>query len=142
VVHLFVEIPNSLDRETFDESDWWEDQLMCKDYQSIISSFLEEGVSWSKSLRLWGDLEKDCVSILMDNHRIVEVEIRIDVRRVNTSYVENICHFAKLCDCMLLTEDLNLIEPDGELLLRQIVHSKASKFVSDPVSFLHGLGDS
>jgi len=132
-------IPDSLDREIFDSTEWWKEPL-CQDYESEISSFLKEGKSWSESIRAWGEEDSDRLNLLFDNGHIAEVEVRIDVGKLDSRFLEDICTFAKLCDCLLMTEEFALIEPDVELLLDQIGKSNAWKFVSDPAGFLKKLG--
>lgn len=98
--------------------------------------FLKESQPWSKDIRAWGDEQGDYISVMFDSGHIVEVEARIDVRRLNKVYIENLCRFASTCDCLLLTEDSILVEAEFDLLLHQIRQSKAYSFVSDPVGFL------
>jgi len=129
-------IPDSLGPEIFVSTEWWTAPLW-QDYESQISSFLKEGKSWSESIRMWGDEDSDRLNLIFDNGHIAEVEFRIDVGKLDLRFVENICTFAKLCDCLLLTEEFALIEPDVELLRHQIGNSNAWGFVSDPAEFLN-----
>lgn len=139
LVQLFSEIPDFLDREIFDSINWWDEKDISQHYDSEIGSFLNESQSWSESIKIWGQEDSDHLSVLFDNGRVVEVEVRIDVRALNLVFVENVCSFARLCDCLLLTEGMALVEPEVDLLLHQIGKSNAFSFVSDPVEFLDKL---
>ena len=109
---------------------------MCWDYEADISLFLKESRSWSKDIRVWGDEQGDYISLLFDSGQVVEVGARVDVRALSKVFIENLCRFARTCDCLLLTEDSILLEADVDRLIHQIGQSKAYSFVSDPVGFL------
>ena len=136
LIQLFSDVPKSVDRETFNSTDWWNPEDRCPDYEAYISLFLKESQPWSKDIRAWGDEQGDYISVMSDSGHVLEVEARIDVRQLNKVFIENLCRFASTCDCLLLTEDSILVEADFNLLLHQIGQSKAYAFVSDPVGFL------
>ena len=138
LVLLFGQVPDSLDPETFDSTDWWKEQV-CQHYESSVGSFLKERRSWSESIKAWGEEDGDRLNLLFEEGHIVEMEVRIDVRTLNMDFLENVCSFAKRCDCLLFTEELALIEPEVDLLLHEIGRSNASAFVASPIGFLDRL---
>lgn len=136
LIQFFSEVPKSVNRETFNCTDWWNHEDTCWDYEADISLFLKESQSWSKDIRAWGDEQGDYMSLMFESGHVVEVEARVDVRVLSKVFIENLCRFARTCDCLLLTEDSILLEADVDLLLHEIGQSKAYSFVSDPVRFL------
>ena len=136
VIQWFSEVPTSLDRETFNSTDWWDHEDVCREPEADISLFLKESRSWSNDIKVWGDEQGDYISLIFDSGQVVELEARVDVRALSKDFVENLCRFARTCDCLLFTEDSNLLQADVDLLLHHIGESRARSFVSDPVGFL------
>lgn len=136
LVGVFGSVPNQLDSDTFNDTDWWSEHA-CPDYEAALGSLLKESESWSAGMRNWGDDDGNFISVFLEDSQIAEIGVRFDVRALDPDFVEGVCNFSKQCDCLFFTEDLKLIEPDPSLLLDEIGHSDAFAFVSDPVGFLN-----
>jgi hypothetical protein len=53
--------------------------------------------------------------------------------------VRRICLLARDLGCVLLTSEYEILAPDESMVLANLNHSTAKKFVEDPVSTLQGL---
>jgi hypothetical protein len=71
--------------------------------------------------------------------RAEDAHIRIDLRSININYLDAVCRIARDSDCYFLTEDLMLIKPERERLLKEIEQSNAFRFVTDPRAFFDNL---
>lgn len=138
LVELFGEVSPRLDSETYEVTDWWSGQV-CAGYDEVLARFLKEGGSWSEEIRNWGDEQGDFISVVYEENQVTEIRVRIDVRELNHEYLRILCDFARRYESLFLTEDLKLIEPDLNLLLRQIAESDAFAFVEDPATFLNSI---
>ena len=83
---------------------------MCREPEADIYLFLKENRSWSNDIKVWGDEQGDYISLMFERGQVVELEARVDVRALSKDFVENLCRFARTCDCLLFTEDSNLLQ--------------------------------
>jgi hypothetical protein len=137
----FEGIPQNISPEYFDKVDWWDLHQPKQNFRNTISLFLSEYKTWNEFLLSWGSEEGNRIDIDIDvNGKIEDVFIRIDVRELSKSFLENIIYLAKEWDCYLLVmETMKLIEPDITILLNQLDHSKANLFVTNPQRFFEVL---
>lgn len=140
LVELFGTVPTHLDQKSFDELLWWENQgCSIDDMELSLGSFLRPRRSRTADIKCWGDEDGDCVSVIVDDHRIAEIAVRINVQTLDPEFIENVCTLSTLYKCVLRTERSKLIEPDRDLLLQEIAHSAAAAFVLDPIQYLKRL---
>ena len=138
LIELFSTLPNRLDRDTFDQIEWWENEgRTIQDAELRLGTFLRPRSSWTERIKYWGKDDGDCVSVFVEGNRIAEIGVRINIQKLDSDFVENVCKFSKLYQCLLLTEQLRLIEPDRDSLLEEIANSDASAFVLDPTAYLN-----
>lgn len=62
LLELFSKIPDSLDPESFNSTELWDQQSIGQDLESRISSFIKKCPSWSENIKAWGDEEGDFVT--------------------------------------------------------------------------------
>ena len=139
LLEVFTSIPDTIKRDVFDSVLWWGDFQPPTDYRSFISTFLDEDASWSKEILAWGDRDDNRVEVMLGRGDVAEIFIRVNVRELNLSFLEGIITFAKYCDCLLLTEEMKLLEPDLSPLTSEINQSAAQRYVADPIAFLNDL---
>jgi hypothetical protein len=103
---------------------------------------LRERVSWSTSMRMWGQEEGDDAYVLYSDEsmrKVEEIAFRIDAGAVSTEMIRKICMFAKHQECVFITVDGEILAPDEGMLLAAIKDSTAKKYIDDPVSTLKSL---
>ena len=105
----------------------------------MLSSFAQAGSSWCEDIELWGDMEGDRVEVCRDKGKVDTVYIRVNAANLDTSFISGVSNFAQACDCLIFTEDKEIIEPNPELLGKAVLQSNAARFVSSPREFLRNL---
>ena len=91
---------------------------------------------WSGTTLAWGHSDCDIVEVLYAGSMVEEFAVRLDLREANPRLLAVVCRIAGLSNCCLRTEDGMLIEPQAELLAREMQQSTAFRFVTDPRGFL------
>jgi hypothetical protein len=136
---VFGYVPTKLDRETFNAVNWWQTFHLPSQYREMLSGFAQAGTSWCEEIELWGDMEGDRVEVCRDEGEIDTVYIRINAANLNSDFINGVSDFAQACDCLIFTEDKELIEPVPKLLGKAVLQSNAARFVADPHEFLRNL---
>jgi hypothetical protein len=140
LLNIFGFLPAKIDKESFNARNWWHNTKLPNGYREILSSFVPVGSSWCEDIELWGDEEGDRIDVSHDEGRIDAVYVRISAISLNKSFVSCVAQFAQTCDCLILTEDDQLIEPSPDLLGKAVLQSNAARFVANPRKFLDDLG--
>lgn len=135
MLQLVGYIPNILDPVLADTVDWWKGVQLPSDYETILSGILSPGASWSKSLKGWGDYDGDRIELLYENGSVVEINVRINIIKINLEYVSRLADFAKQTDSLIVNSNLELIEANLEAILKDIKSSRAFLFLQDPKAF-------
>ena len=126
-----------VDREVFNATDWWSDHRLPAAYDQEFSRMLSsEGAELVSGIRTWGTPDGNRIDVLIESDRECEVLVRADLRSPDVEFLRRILALASQHGCVLLTEDLRLIEPDLQTLASQASQSPAAEFVSDPAGFL------
>lgn len=93
-----------------------------------VNSFLPQGKSWHKNLKIYGDLASNCFEILFDDeNRIVSVSFRIDF---TSDYKIILNKIIKLCirkKLLILDECLNIISPISYEKIENIITKSSRK---------------
>lgn len=112
--------------EAFDHIEWWRYLT----YKSINFNSLRDlplSESWSKDIILLGDVNSNCVEILIDGEKLIEVSLRIDLRTKYKVMIESVCAFAEDNGLLFLNENLKRIFPFPEIISRDIDNHGAFK---------------
>lgn len=95
-------------------------------------TFLEKEDSWSKDIIQFGSLESTCIELLLENSRVVEVSIRLDLRTLNRLLLSDVIDYIKRIDANIYYND-EIITPSYENICSIIRASDAHKYCSNPV---------
>jgi hypothetical protein len=130
-------IPDQIELSRIDD-DWWETASWPSDYAQTLSSFIARGASWDEDLELWGTSDGNRIDIWREAGRVVELFVRIDVRRLDSAFLERIVRFSRSVDCLIWSPKARggLFEPCAERLQTEIRQSRAWEFVHDPAGYL------
>lgn len=139
VSRLWANVPTRLTEVQLERIEWWNSFQPPADYDKAIARFLPPADSWSKNIKCWGAEDGNVVEIVMNKGRVVEINVRVDVRALQPDFLEELIGFAKQCDCLILCEDLSIIKPYVSVLLSKIKASAAWRFVANPERFLLSL---
>lgn len=105
--------------EAFDNIEWWK----YRTYKSVnFNSFKELSFqeSWSKDIKQLGDINSDCVEIFVQEEKIIEISIRIDLRKNYKSMIEYICEFGQNNHLCFLNGEFKLISSIPEVINQDI----------------------
>jgi hypothetical protein len=80
---------------------------------------------WCGTVTAWGSYDTDLVEVAREDHCIEWFLVRIDLREAHSRFLSVVCDISSLSDCYLLTEDRQLIPPQGEALLVVLKWSNA-----------------
>ncbi len=134
--------PITVPEEMCDGHSWWRGVAHPLGLEEMISNILPQAVSWSDEMKMWGDKKTNDATIgYSDSGKTAVdfVEFRIDAFRVLTPYVMKLCNLAKFFDCVFVNSNRLVLEPNDSSVLSDIDHSKANRFVKDPISTLQSL---
>lgn len=123
--------PEALDDVALQISGSEQEQLFAQ-----ISEMLPEAERWSDSVKAWGDSKRDDVQIFLGERGVEAVIIRIDVRNVDTDFIEATHALARAFGWVFLGEQEAVIQPSRHAVLRAIRHSTARRYVENPRSYL------
>jgi hypothetical protein len=122
--------------EQFDATSWWAGNDLPPGYRELLAALLPRAASWSPAVELWGEEAGNRIDIARDAEALDEVRARLDVRQLDTGFVEGLARFAATADCCFITEEFEVIPPDAGALLKEAKNSSAYRFVLDPQAFL------
>lgn len=143
VLELFAMVPQSIETEVFEETEWWKGYQLSSAHEQILDQCLARYTpSWRSNSQEWGAEDGNRVSIGVLDDSIDWIWIRIDVRDVSSTLLECLVKFAKEVDAVLLViESMSIIEPDKQGLRREILGSNAFRFVADPEKYIKDFDD-
>jgi len=133
-IKSFFKDAMSITNDDLNEIDWWKYSQLDLDKFKIFEKLLMRKKSWSKDIILFGEEDSDCVEILMDNKKIVEVSARIDLRHNYKNILNNLCDFAQSNNCIFLNDSLNIIYPnilvmENDILKNNVYKNFLDKFI-------------
>ena len=100
--------------------------------------FLEKIESWSNDIIQYGNLDSTCIELLLEDRRIVEVSIRLDMRTIDKALLTAVINYIKNMDAEIYYNG-EIIPPSLENFRNIMRTSHAYKYCSDPVNFLDNL---
>lgn len=139
VTKKFAGIPLRLDCRDLEESEWWSNESLPSDYAETLGQLLRVSDSWSQDVQIWGEQDGNRFQVVKQHGQVVEMAAFINVRRLDMRFIEDVVAFAVHCNCMILLDDMTLLEPNPCELLSRIEGSKSAYFVNNPEGFLERL---
>ncbi len=91
-------------------------------------------------LRVYGVLEGNRIDLMSQHEKIDEVRVRLDLRRIDEDVIKRALEYARATDSILLTQELEIVEPLQSSLLKEIEDSSAHRFLVDPGPYLDSRG--
>ena len=81
----------------------------------------------------------DRVEVCWDEGKMDTVYVRVNAANHDSSFISGVSRFAQACDCLIFTENKELIEPNPRLLGKAVLESSAASFVANARDFLRNL---
>lgn len=139
-VHAGSEVPAQFQESQSRDVNWWAgSSALVPEMRKRFSSLLPQAASWSDRIEKWGDDDGDRIDLVRDEAGIVDVFVRIDVRQLSKPFIGGLITVCRSLDCVLFTEQQEVIASEEAVLLRAISKSEAARFVDDPRDFLDNL---
>lgn len=122
------------DKETsnikLDEEGFIDDEKLWSKYSDkirsieLIKKYLPESESWSDSLRIYGNIDSNCLEIYYNKEKINSISFRIDFRTDYNLILNNIIKFCKINNLSLIDEELKILPLDESEIIKKIAKSK------------------
>lgn len=101
-------------------------------------SFLKKNESWSNDIIQYGSLQSTCIELLMENGRIVEISIRLDLRMLTKSLLINVVDYIIRLNSNIYYQN-EIIIPSITNISNLIKKSDAYKYCQNPLTFIDDL---
>jgi hypothetical protein len=135
-------LPLAIPMELAEEFRWWSENQPATGFEQQISLILPEAKSCSTSMRMWGQEESDDAHVIYSDERkdtVEKIGFRLDANKISPELVHRVYVLARQLRCVLMTAEYEILAADEPMVLAAVNHSKAKRFVEDPVSTLLGL---
>lgn len=128
----FGSIPQRLTPAEFDEVGFWQARQPPADVCDRFSHWRKEIKAWTPELRWWGFEDSDRVDLWTTDGRVSTIEFRIELRRLDMSFIQLIVDLARDSECMLFSAHSGqLIEPLRDHVLNHLRKSNGVNEVWD-----------
>ena len=129
-------IDDSVSEAGLETGAWWSYAKLPAELEGVLDAVLPIGKSWSADLEMRGTEDGDRIDVYRNDGAIESIEIRIDVRELDSAFLEHVCELTRRLRCKLYAfESREALEPDLFTLSQAIRRSNAARFVSDPERF-------
>lgn len=136
VKEYFSVTPQYLAQNKFESMNWWDNIYKSRFVQFFDSTLPRYLMPWAKNTEAWGSDDGNRIMLGVENDKVTDVFIRIDVGRLDEVFVESLVSFAEKNDFLFFTlESGKFIEPNISDFLEQIRESRAMLFVENPEIF-------
>lgn len=128
-----------IDEKLYSETDWWDGSLSYREVASRIDAFIDRRNSWCDSLMTWGVEDGNRVDMLVDAELISELQVRLDLRNLSESFIQQIVALADSIGGVFCADDGALIPADMRFVVAALGHSDAARFTANPLRFIKTL---
>lgn len=123
---------------------WWLDLNITLDNILPLLKTFGNIQSWtqnSEELRSFGDTDTNDISVSFNGTTkiVEEVSCRLDLRKLDKSFIDKVLSLSIQFDCLLMDKQGRLYQPSMVALFDTIKLSNANRFVGDPEQFLNDL---
>lgn len=120
-----------LNLDTFKEEVFFEDDYFWNDIELDISKIVgylaekfEEGESWSDELKVYGDIDHNCIKVLIEENKILSMSFRVDFILDYSLFLYKVIDFCKIFNFLIVDSDLNILDLDFYEIKKNIQFSK------------------
>ncbi len=138
LIKRFGEIPKTIDEEILWKENLEEGIDLPIHYENFLNRLGEKEIlKWTEKSFNWGDYDNgNHITIDCKEKNKVSAFCRFHVGKWNEIFVEDTLSFAKMCDCVLLTTNQTIIEPEIDLLINEVKNSNSYRFCKNPTQYL------
>ena len=138
LIKRFSKIPKKIDDEVLWKGNLEERVALPENYESFLSRLGEKGfLKWTYKSYNWGDYDNGThLTVSFNKENEASVYCRFHVGEWDEEFAKVVLTFAKMCDCVLLTKNKNIIEPELNLFVEEMKNSNSYRFCQNPVEYL------
>lgn len=138
LLRRFGEIPKTIDDEIIWKENLEEGVDLPDDYENFLNRLGEkEKLKWTPNSLNWGDYDYGThITIDFQKEDGISISSRFHVGEWDENFAKTVLEFAKMCDCVLLTKNENIIEPELDLFVEEMKKSNSYRFCKDPIGYL------
>ena len=123
-----------------DMSAVWKNNQPVMNLAELISNVLPRAVSWSDSLKIWGDQSRNDIQVGYDGNNVEFVMARIDTRENTSHMCAKIVDLALALDCSLFfPETRSVTAADRAVFSSAVQNSRAARCAAVPRKFIEHL---
>lgn len=135
---LFNDLGDSLE-EPIETIDLWDGYTLPDGYEDSLGEFLTRAKGRDPEWQMFGVEDGTRIDVVFEDGKVDDVKARIDARTADISTLKHIADFAKSWDCVLVTFEGHVIEPDARSLAAVFRRSRAFQFALDPRGYIERL---
>lgn len=103
-------------------------------------TFLNKCDSWSKDVIQYGDLQKTCIELLVESERIVEINVRLDLRTMTRDLLVNVIDYIVGLNANIYYNN-EIFVPSVNNVCSIIINSRAYKYCDNPLRYIADMSD-
>lgn len=129
-------IPDYLDLDWFESTQWWNTVSECELVAFFSSVLPIYPMPWAEHTRGWGSDNGNRMMLAVEDGKIADVVIRFDLSDFNINFLNSLVNFAEGNDFLFFSlESQKFIESNLADLLKEIKKSRKIVFLQDPEKF-------
>ena len=117
---------NTFKEDIFFEDDYFWNNIeldISKVFEYLVEKF-EEGESWSDELKIYGDIDHNCIKVLIEEDKILSISLRINFLFDYSLFLYKGINFCKTFNFLIVDCDLNILDLDFHEIKKNIETSK------------------
>lgn len=125
--------------DEFDATPLWKRYDRKEELLDSLSQILPAATSWTPEIAIWGSHDGDRIEVGGHGDALDEIIVRFDARNISNKFIRSIVDVAVAFGLVIMTDDMQIHNPDYQGLSNLLKTSEASRFVKDPAAFLKSL---
>ncbi|MBP3199723.1 MAG: hypothetical protein J6N21_22385 [Butyrivibrio sp.] len=133
-----------VDFSVIDKNKRYDDEDICywvkEPNNAFDIAFLDKCESWSEDIIQYGDLQKTCIELLVENGKIVEINVRLDLRTLTKDLLMNVIDYIIRLNANVYFQN-KIVIPSVNNVCNIIINSNAYKYCNNPLSYIDDLNE-
>lgn len=123
-----LNLSSFINKDLFEDDLFWEGlNIKLSSLEKHISQNFEEGESWSKKLKIYGDNDTNCLKIFLENDVVVSISFRINFKDDFTQFLKKIIIFCDEFNFVIVDNDFNVLSNNQNEIYENIKNSNTVK---------------
>jgi len=129
-------IPMNRKKENFQEDEIlsWKKEKINIDINKFFENILKEEASWSEHIKQYGEGDKTCIKLRVEDNKIDEISCRLDLRSLSKDQLEKILDYISKIKGEIFYKG-EIYPASFESIKNLIKESEAAKFCVNPQQY-------